>query len=213
MARLAVKPVSALDAGLVLAPERYDPRRYDTRDGLRLAELAQVSRETVGPKSAPDGRYLILDTSDAREGVIVTTKAPVPPSSLGSTKKVAKPGDVLISRLRPYLRQAAYVDGELTETSTTLVCSTEFYVLRARDEQSVAFLVAFLLGPSAQSVLAAAQEGGHHPRFNQATLEELVVPEEVVRAREEISRAVEEAAHLTRRAERRIREAVELVQA
>lgn len=71
----------------------------------------------------------------------------VPPTSeqLNSNKKILKTGDVIISRLRPYLRQVAYVD---IDSNLQLCASTEFYVLRARNNESIAFLVPFLLSKS-----------------------------------------------------------------
>src|SRR5207248_4623376 len=93
-------------------------------------------------------RYVVLDTGHAREGVVLTSTEPVSAAGIGSAKKRASPGDVIISRLRPYLRQVAYVDEALAvdeDGPREIVCSTEFYVLRGRSQESVAFLVAFLL--------------------------------------------------------------------
>ena len=90
-----------------------------------------------------------------------------------------RPRQVVISRLRPYLRQVAWVDaGLLAEQTpgTELICSTEFFVLESVGSASVAFLVPFLLSLPIQAVLAAAQAGGHHPRFNERTLMTLPIP-------------------------------------
>ena len=194
MAQAAVRSATALDAGWVLAPERYDPRLAAGADGAPLGELVEVVREHVSPAGGSDGRsFLVLDTGDAQEGLLLPPagRAPVPASGLGSAKKAARAGDVLISRLRPYLRQVALVDEGLTTAS--VVCSTEFHVLRSRDGRSIAFLVAFLLSAPAQERLAAAQEGGHHPRFRRDALEALVVPDGVLAARDELSAEVERA--------------------
>ncbi len=46
--------------------------------------------------------------------------------------------DVIISRLRPYLRQAAIIDQGLVaddNVSSMILCSTEFYVLRSKDDR------------------------------------------------------------------------------
>lgn len=42
---------------------------------------------------------------------------------LGSVKKLAKAGDIIISRLRPYLRQVGYVE-ELSGPAVQLPCAT-----------------------------------------------------------------------------------------
>jgi hypothetical protein len=141
----------------------------------------------------------------------VTAKAAVAAAELGSAKKLLRPGDVIVSRLRPYLRQVALVDAELAGPGVGLACSTEFFVLRpAGGGESIAFLVAFLLGDGAQSALAACVEGGHHPRFGQAALEQLVVPADVLARRDELSARVEAAVAAARRGERELAAAIAL---
>ena len=88
------------------------------------------------------------------------------------------------------------------------MCSTEFYVLRSRGPESIAFLVAFLLSPPVQERLAAAQEGGHHPRFRQDALEALVVPDAVLAARAALSAEVERAVAQARAARQSLAAAV-----
>lgn len=193
MALVSTHKANLLGPSLVLAPERYDPRRsVETSEGsVLLGEVISLARRTVSP-SSDLAQYLVLDTSDAREGVVIGRKLPT--TSIGSAKKSAQPGDVIISRLRPYLRQVAYVDnGILNLSEATLVCSTEFYVLRPRDERSIAFLVPFLLSDQVQEVLAASQEGGHHPRFSDSTLLGLPIPKKLLDNREPASAAIETA--------------------
>ncbi len=56
--------------------------------------------------------------------------------------------------------------------------------------EDIAFLVPFLLGDRAQSILAAAQEGGHHPRVPRSSLLAIRVPAELVDERARTSAAV-----------------------
>ena len=190
MAYSAVRTVAALDRGFILTPERYDPRRAaGASGGVRLGDLA-----SFGPPAVPvsgldaDQAYLVLDTGDAAEGVIRPRNRPVLGGEVGSAKKTLLPGDVIISRLRPYLRQVGYVDEALSRNDTPLLASSEFFVLRpGRGGRSLAFLAPFLLSRPAQTVLGAAQEGGHHPRFTKRTLQDLSVPRQVVDDRDAVS--------------------------
>src|SRR4051794_38620291 len=76
MALLTVKRRFELERTCVLAPELSDPRRESLRSGslskraLPLGNIAQVVRQTVSPAAveAVERRYVVLDTSDAREG-------------------------------------------------------------------------------------------------------------------------------------------------
>src|SRR5439155_26066445 len=93
----AVKHATQLEAPFVLAPERYDPRRTVLRKSaaVPLREIALSVRKTVNSASdLPDS--LVLDTSDAHEGIVTSQKPPVARGEIGSTKKMAEPRDVII---------------------------------------------------------------------------------------------------------------------
>ena len=210
MALIASRKRSTLASSFVLAPERYDPRRAldpGRAETVPLGEIARTIRRVVQP-SDRGGPWLVLDTSDAREGIIISRKLPT--TDIGSAKKMVQPGDVIISRLRPYLRQVAYVDDQIRNLGDRgLVCSTEFFVLRSSEGQSIAFLVPFLLSQQVQEVFAASQEGGHHTRFDEPTLLALPVPKSLVSRRETASEAVLESVKEYRTSEARIQSLVQ----
>ncbi len=211
MANVTIKKTSGLGSKWVLAPERYDLRRsaLDTPEGVTspttLGEIAEIVRQTLNPTSkAAIGRtFVVLDTSDIREGLIVGRKNSVSGPEIGSTKKVFARKDVLISKLRPYLRQVAIVDEGFASNagSAELACSTEFYVLRSKSQAAIDFLVPYLLSAPVQKVLAASQEGGHHPRFEESVLLALPVPAELLHHRDDYSSAISLAATKYRQSE------------
>ena len=204
MALISSQRANLLGPSLVIAPERYDPRRSlrAAEKSVPLGEIVKTIRITAQPKDSP-GPFLVFDTTDARKGIIVARKHPT--YDFGSAKKSLEPGDVIISRLRPYLRQVAFVDGAIPNMEhAALLCSTEFFVLRGLGSESVAFLVPFLLSAQVQGVLAASQEGGHHPRFDELTLLALPLPTSVVENRRATSAAMEESIRLYRESERTI---------
>jgi hypothetical protein len=204
-----------LDTPWVLAPERYDPRRSAAEEfAVRIADVARIVRDTISPPGVPGEAYLVLDTGDARVGVISTERDPGPGEQvLGSTKKRVRAGDVIISRLRPYLRQVGYVDKAIAQGGSEIAVSTEFLVLRSNDDESIAFLVPLLLSARVQTALAAAQEGGHHPRFSESTLGRIGIPEATLVRRDELSRTIEEAVTHIRRGEGELRVATSSVTA
>lgn len=184
MGRHVVRTVAELGDDLCLAPERFDPRRTVAiaRAGTgaatrRLADLVDVVTDNVTAASfAPTARVLVLDTTHAWDGFVLARHAPVAPAQLGSAKRALAPGDVIISRLRPYLRQVAFLDDGLFASADAVVASTEFYVLRGKAGLDAACLIPYLLSAPVQAALAAGQEGGHHPRFDRAQLEALPIP-------------------------------------
>ena len=196
MAICVVRSVQQLDPGLVLTPERYNPKRrielHGTSVSYKLSEFAVLCNDQVSTKEK--GTYLVLNTSDAHGGCL---SLPMESSGrLSSAKKRIRKGDVVISRLRPYLKQVAYCDVDLDN----LVGSTEFYVLRPRvTGESIAFLLPFLLSDPAQRVFQNAVEGSQHPRFQTSDLLELPIPISLAEERERISTDVESAIEHYRR--------------
>ena len=193
-----VRTIAELGDAVTLAPERHRAARLTGGDGILLASLVSERAERVLGSAL--AAAVVFDTTHAQDGLLdvsAAMRATEPPSS---AKKLVRPGDLLVSRLRPYLRQIALVHPALRAEGgrRTMACSTEFYVLSPKSSgESLAFLLPWLLGEEIQAILAAAQEGGHHPRVPRETLLALRVPADRVRARIDLSRRVERAiAHL-----------------
>ena len=169
MALVSTRRISALGPELILAPERWDSRAILDADGPPLSEIFSRDIASLTPKRVPPGS-LVLDCGSAFEGIILTRPSGLP-THPRSSKTLLNPGDVIISRLRPYLRQVALIDDALFQCPVSgqpraVVCSAEFYVFRQKQPDGVlpASLVPFLLSEEVQAVLAAAQSGSHHPR-------------------------------------------------
>ena len=208
MAICVIKATTQLGPQFVLTPERYNPKRRmnlsDENDGVLLSEIITLENDIVASKKDASAWYQI-NTSDAMGGYL---RVPSNPEQLNSNKKVLKTGDVIISRLRPYLRQVAYVD---TDSNSQLCASTEFYVLRTRNNESIAFLVPFLLSEAAQTVFANSVEGSQHPRFKEEDILNLVIPSELFEEREKISQEISNAINQYREYEKSLESAISRV--
>jgi hypothetical protein len=192
--KVVVRILAELAPDFVLAPERHLAFAAHTGDGVPLGDLVEERRERIDATEA--SRALVLDTSHARDGILDVAGALRDVAGGKSAKKRALAGDLVVSRLRPYLRQVALVHPRAIAVAQgrPLALSTEFYVLAARrPDQDLAFLVPFLLSAEAQLVLASAQEGGHHPRVPRSSLFALRVPHALIRTRTRTSRAVSDA--------------------
>lgn len=193
----AVRTLGDLGPGLVLAPERHVVTELAGAAGRSLEELAVERNERVSTREIAEGEVVVLDTTHAKDGVLDVASARLAPEAARSTKKRALPGDLLVSRLRPYLRQIALVHPAALAGSSrdvTLAVSTEFYVLAPRTPgESLAWLLPWLLADGTQEALAAGQEGGHHPRVPRDSLFALRVPTALHRGRARASARVEAA--------------------
>jgi hypothetical protein len=202
----AVRRFGDLGDALTLAPERhvlFAAAAGSAEAGAALEELVveRNERVTVREMQAAGGGVVVLDTTHARDGVLDVASARLAEGGARSAKKRAHPGDLLVSRLRPYLRQVALVHPAALGASTgalaapaVLAVSTEFYVLAPKTPgASLAWLLPWFLSSSVQSALASAQEGGHHPRVPRASLFALRVPSSAYRARARTGRALDGA--------------------
>ena len=211
MANITIKRVGELDGKCILAPERYDLRRSvlggenKPASTIMLSQIAEIIRQNFNPSSKGSAarKFVVLDTSDVREGLIVGRKSHLSGPEIGSAKKIFEKNDILISRLRPYLRQVAFVDKGFVSAAgdAELACSTEFYVLRSTSNRPIGFLVPYLLSTPVQEVLAASQEGGHHPRFDESVLLNLPIPEALIQHRDNCSDEIQQAAERYRESE------------
>lgn len=200
--------INQLDSDVVFAPERYSARRTahssEVAGTVPLHELVKLNKSTINPASnAPDQQFVVLDTTNAVEGRIQFSSLPVNGDAVGSVKRPVDLGCVMISRLRTYLRQVAFVDeGLAARYKTPIICSTEFYLLESINSAfSIAFLVPYLLSGPVQAIFANSQEGGHHPRIHASVLLDLRVPKAIIEKRKWLSDRVIKSIETFREAE------------
>ncbi len=157
-----------IGADFILAPEHWlaAETASNLAEGRRFGDIVHAVTQTQVP---PENARFVLDTGNAREGLLDITILGNPISGRTSAKKVARDGDIIISRLRPYLRQVAYIPfGACASLGVEQIyCSTEFFVFRPREAGSnIAGLAGWLLSPPIREMVSAAATGGHHPRIN-----------------------------------------------
>lgn len=154
-------------ADLCLSPERWLSADTATRlvGGAPLGDVVTLVSQQAIPL---EGVRFVLDTGNAREGLLDLPVLGNPTSARTSAKKIAREGDIIFSRLRPYLRQVALLPAGISEllAQDAFYCSTEFFVFRAATGQDIAGLVAWFLSDPIQAMVSEAATGGHHPRIN-----------------------------------------------
>ena len=129
-------------------------------------------RETVTEINAPVVEY---DLTDAISQFLEKEDST---SEIESAKKNAIPGDLVVSRLRSYLREIAVVP----RRPIPQLFSSEFLVLRPirGSVVSAQTMLALLLCPHAQTIFARSQYGTGHPRFYEFALTEMPIPASVL---------------------------------
>jgi type I restriction enzyme, S subunit len=182
-----VVPASEVFAADRIDAEYHHPtkaaflHRLSVLPGKRLDQHYQAIREMFDPSKAQAGEIVRnFDLNDALQPALDDETPTMLASQVGSSKKRFRPGDIVLSRLRVYLREIALVR---TSPSIPAVGSSEFIVLRPIDAEepklSRAALLTFLRSKPVQTILRWSQDGSHHPRFGEEDLMCIPVPDAV----------------------------------
>ena len=169
------------------AAGRFDAEYFHPAKAQALVELRALSdvcvsdlfdsiRELWQPTEAAGLPVRNYDLTDALDPFLDPSKSTAVPEEIASTKKRIAAGDLVVSRLRSYLREIAVVLP--SDDGITAVASTEFIVLRPKKERtlSVEALLIYLRSQLPQIVFKWSQDGSNHPRFDERELLNLPVP-------------------------------------
>ena len=112
------------------------------------------------------------------------------PEEVSSTKKQLSQGQIVISRLRSYLKEIALV---LHKNNVPMVASTEFIVLQPTGKMNVETLMIYLRSTLPQIIFKWSQDGSNHPRFDEKELLNLRVPDILLEHQNEIAKITQES--------------------
>ena len=162
--------------------------------GSTIGNVFSSIREMVSPvKDNSLGLVRNFNLTHALEPVLDDEKELIEFEDVGSTKKKIRFGDVVISRLRSYLKEIALVK---CCDAHPAVCSSEFIVLRPKRSDCLIApetLMIFLYSQPVQTILKWCQDGSQHPRFSEKDLLKIPLPDAVAEASLKIENFVGEA--------------------
>ena len=206
----------------VQAAERFDAEYFQPPKMAVLNALAKMPGQAVRDQYRSARQLWQPDEGGAAEQVrnydlthalqpfLDETVEPATHDTIGSTKKKLKPGDLLVSRLRSYLKEIAVV---LDTGPIPMVGSTEFIVLRPqKGAVRVEALLVYLRSKYVQTVLKWCQDGSNHPRFREGELLNLRIPDVVRDHQDEIVVKVQASIQARREARRLLDEAKAIVE-
>ncbi len=203
-----------LDAQYFMPAKEQVCQSLAAMPGSSLGECVDCIREMFVPNSATNTMKLRnYDVTDALVPILNSEKQPSFAVEIGSNKKTFKDGDVVISRLRAYLKEIAVVR---INDEFPSVGSSEFIVLRlkkSKSDISPETLMVFLRSIPVQTILKWCQDGSQHPRFSEGDLLSITVPDAVVRVSKKITKSIQEgfaARHQARQLLEEAKRAVEI---
>jgi len=201
---------------------RFDAEYYHPEKTHVLAQLERVPGETLDtyfhsvrqlvnpPNKYTEETVRNYDLTDALSYFLDDQLDPIPLHELGSTKKRIANGDIVVSRLRSYLKEIALVTGC---NEIPCVGSSEFIVLRpiSRQVKPEALLV-YLRSPIVQKIVKWSQNGSNHPRFEENELLKIKVPDTLLVIQDTLKDIVIEMLSLKRESTRLLEEAKQSVE-
>lgn len=180
-----------LDAQYFMPAKEQVKQALGALPGELLADRVKSIRDQWVPDRAPPAmRVRNYDITDALVPLLDAEKEPSFAADIGSMKKRLRDGDVAVSRLRAYLKEIAVVR---TGDNIPSVGSSEFIVLRPNGTDiSPETLMVFLRSAPVQTILKWCQDGSQHPRFSEADLLSIPVPDAVADASAKVTLIVQQ---------------------
>ncbi|WGZ90133.1 MAG: hypothetical protein QJT80_11575 [Candidatus Thiocaldithrix dubininis] len=163
----------------------------------KVKDMFESVRELWQPETAIKTQVVQnYDLTDALSPFLDADKELVYPESISSTKKVLSEGQIIVSRLRSYLKEIALV---LHDCHVPMVASTEFIVLKPIGKMNVATLMVYLRSILPQIIFKWSQDGSNHPRFDEKELLNLQVPNILLEHQQEISEVIHQSIIYTKK--------------
>lgn len=133
----------------------------------RLKYVTDVNSEVLPENTDDDFEFVYIDIGNVMQGMMFLNGAPIRFADAPSrARRLANPGDTVVSTVRTYLRAVATVPPH----SEPLVFSTGFAVLSPRDEVHPRFLSWYLQGDEFVSRIEAYSTGVSYPAITATQL-------------------------------------------
>jgi type I restriction enzyme S subunit len=134
-----------------------------------LLTTVRIANGQVDPRVEPYKSMVLVapDHIESRTGRLLAQVSAADQNAI-SGKYLFKPGDIVYSKIRPYLRKAILAN-------FSGLCSADMYPLTAAPDVSPSFIFAVLLGPSFSNFAETISVRSGIPKINREELAEFVV--------------------------------------
>ncbi len=206
-----VKVSGRFDAQYFHPEKAHAQAQLETMPGNPIGSYFESVFDLVDPlKQSDEEAVYNYDLTDALRYFLTDDVEAVGFDQLGSAKKQFQRGDIVVSRLRSYLKEIALVE---TPPGLRCVGSSEFYVLRRREREVTAeLLLVYLRSEPVQRILKWCQDGSQHPRFKEGEILTLNLPNRLLSVQAEITQLVRQGIEAYQNANRLLDEAKQQVE-
>jgi type I restriction enzyme S subunit len=133
-----------------------------------------VKTETIDPTKKPNEEFIYLDVSSVNKETkeIEDTTVLLGKDAPSRARKLVRTNDVIFATVRPTHSRVALITDEYDEQ----VCSTGYFVLRAKDFLSNNFVFYFLLTYGFNKQMEKLQKGASYPAVTDAEVKGILIP-------------------------------------
>jgi len=169
--------------------------------GKRISDYFHSIWEIYNPTREDTGKSILnFDLTDALHYFVDETGPTIAENEIGSLKKRMQNGDVIVSRLRSYLKEIALVE---VPKGIECVGSSEFVLLRAKSSEVYPEgLVVYLRSEPVQTILKWWQDGSNPPRFQHEELLAIKLPDVVIKEQDDILKLIRSVIHANQEVKR-----------
>ncbi|MCT7958992.1 restriction endonuclease subunit S [Laspinema palackyanum] len=152
------------------------PVEWEVKSFFDCASISEGQRD---PKQNPYRDWILIapDHIESKTGRLISLQTALEQSAI-SGKYEFKPGDVIYSKIRPYLRKAILVDFRG-------LCSADMYALSPRSGIRSDFLLSVILGEKFSGYAESVSDRSGFPKINRSELAayQIVLPDELEQGR------------------------------
>lgn len=156
----------------LLAPHHPGDWKKHGWDRRPLGEIVHVDKESLSSATPPDFQFRYISLADVDDGQI-SDDLPVLSfqSAPSRARRIVKPGDVLMSTVRPNLKGYA----KASARHVGCIASTGFSVLSARAGTHPGYVFQYLYSDDVQRQLNSLVAGSNYPAINSTDVEDLLI--------------------------------------
>jgi type I restriction enzyme S subunit len=159
-----------------MATELRVPAHWELK---KIGDIANFNTTSWTKKNAPN-IINYIDIKSVSTGHLEEPRQLIFPEAPSRARRVVKNGDIIISTVRPNLKQFVLIEGR---PEVNLTASTGFCVISVEDENLRWFLYSLITSDSFTSYLERVAEGAAYPAYKAADISESIVavppPEEL----------------------------------
>lgn len=177
--------LASLSVGPTKSP---NPKCWDLPAGWRwipFFEAVDIVSNLVKPATIPDLPHIAPDNVEAGTGRLLPYRT-IRDDKVISPKHRFRPGQVIYSKIRPYLRKAVIVDFEGA-------CSADMYPLSPKNDVSALYLLYWLISEQFASFTVEHEGRTVLPKINQVGLNQTPFPLAPLQVQEQLTKLIQTA--------------------